>query len=153
MIGVLTYPNSPDYRPDMDGLTLVKVSERTAVSSLGIHGIPQASIIDIVQAIDLAESGIPSLIMRDLSEFSLLAFLAGCHAHPTLVSGPETPVLTSMHKHVTYIRLSKKMMPMLVELYMQFKDHAKTYKDGTLEAVLLVSEPAHCHHLDPYSLR
>lgn len=145
MIGVLTYPNSPDYRPDVDSLTPVQVSERTVVSSPGsVHGIPQASVIDIVQAIDLAESGVPSLIMRDLSEFSSLAFLAGCHTHP------ETPAPTSTRKHVTYIGLSKKTMPTLVELYMRFKDHAEIYEDGTLEAVLSVSEPARRHCLDPH---
>jgi len=79
MIGVITYPNSPDYRPDVDGLTPAQVSERTAESYCVVHGIPQASIINIVQAADLAESGVPSLIMRELTEFSLLAFLMGCH--------------------------------------------------------------------------
>lgn len=105
-------------------------------------GIPQASIIDIVQDIDLAESGMPSLIMRDLSEFSALAFLVGFHAHPILAPAPGspiTPLLTSTRKHVTYIGLSKKTMPMLVELYMRFKDDAEIYEDGTLEAVLSVS--------------
>lgn len=105
--------------------------------------IPQASVIDIVQAVDLAESGVPSLIMRDLSEFSSLAFLAGFHTHPMLVSAPVTsvtPVGTSTCKHITYIGLSKKTMPTLVELYMRFKDDAEIYEDGTLEAVLSVSD-------------
>ena len=149
MIGVLTYPNSPDYRPDVDGLTPVQASERTTVPLLrSDDGILQASVIDIVQAIDLAESGVPSLIMRDLAEFSSLAFLAGCHIHPTLVSGPETPTPTSTRKHVTYIGLSKKTMPALVDLYMRFKDHAEIYEDGTLEAVLSVSAPARRRRLD-----
>lgn len=119
-----------------------------AVTLLSIHGVLQASVIDIIQAIDLAESGAPSLVMRDLSEFSSLAFLAGFHAHATLVSAPGspvTPVPTSTRKHVTYIGLSKKTMPMLVELYMRFKDHTEIYEDGTLEAVLSVSE---VHRLD-----
>jgi len=138
----------------VDGLTPVQVSERTAVS-FGIHGILQASVIDIVRAIDLAESGVPSLIMRDLAEFSSLAFLAGCHTHTTLVPAPETPVTpspSSTRKHVTYIGLSKKTMPMLVELYMQFKDHAEIYEDGTLESVLSVRKPSCRHRLNSHSL-
>ncbi|KAF8435407.1 hypothetical protein L210DRAFT_3453035 [Boletus edulis BED1] len=120
--GVLTYSHSPDYRPDVDALPPV-----------------QASVIDIVQAIDLTEFGVPSLIMRDLAEFSSLAFLAGFHTPPTFGSAPGTPVTpvpTSTRKQVTYIGLSKKTMPTLVELHVRFKDHAEIYEDGTLEAIL-----------------
>lgn len=113
------------------------------VSLLGIYWTPQASVIDIVQAIDLAESGVPSLIMRDLAEFSSLAFLAGYHTHTTVASIPEASATpgppTSTRRQITYIGLSKKTMPALVELYMRFKDHAEIYEDGTLEAVLSVS--------------
>lgn len=140
--GVLTYPNSPDYRPDIDSLTPVQVSEKTGGVVTDIHGKLQASVIDIVQAVDLAESGVPSLIMRDLAEFSSLAFLAGFHTHPTLTSAPGSPITpmpTSTRKQITYIGLSKKTMPTLVELYMRFKDHVEIYEDGTLEAVLSVS--------------
>lgn len=77
--------------------------------------------------------------MRDLAEFSSLAFLAGFHPHPTLPSAPETPAPASTRKQVTYIGLSKKTMPTLVELYMRFKDDAEIYEDGTLEAILSVS--------------
>ncbi|KAG9312399.1 guanine nucleotide exchange factor in Golgi transport N-terminal-domain-containing protein [Chiua virens] len=120
--GVLMYPNSPDYRPDVDALTPV-----------------QASVIDIVQSIDLAEAGVPSLIMRDLSEFSALALLVGLNAMSTLASvpgSPATPGPASTRKQVTYIGLSKKTMPTLVEMYMRFKNHVEIYQDGTLEAVL-----------------
>ncbi|KAF8129901.1 hypothetical protein EV363DRAFT_1399707 [Boletus edulis] len=120
--GVLTYSHSPDYRPDVDALPPV-----------------QASVIDIVQTIDLTEFGVPSLIMRDLAEFSSLAFLAGFHTPPTFGSAPGTPVTpvpTSTRKQVTYIGLSKKTMPTLVELHVRFKDHAEIYEDGTLEAIL-----------------
>lgn len=110
---------------------------------IGVHATLQASVIDIVQTIDLAESGVPSLVMRDLAEFNSLAFLAGFHIpHLTLASASETPAPTFARKQVTYIALSKKTMPTLVELYMQFKDHVEIYEDGTLEAVLSVSASA-----------
>ncbi|KIK97811.1 hypothetical protein PAXRUDRAFT_824529 [Paxillus rubicundulus Ve08.2h10] len=119
--GVLTYPNSPDYRPDVDSLTPV-----------------QASVIDVIHDVDLSGSGVPSLVMRDLSEFSTLPFLAGFHTQPAQFSAPGspvTPVPTLTRNHITYVGLSKKTMPSLVELYLQFKDRAEIYENGTLEAV------------------
>ncbi|KAF9229940.1 hypothetical protein BU15DRAFT_84280 [Melanogaster broomeanus] len=77
--GALTHPNSPDYRPDIDALTPV-----------------QASVMDAIQDVDLAGSGI------------------------------------------TYVALSKKTVPSLVELYLRFKDRAEIYENGTLEAVYSV---------------
>ncbi|KAG1726836.1 hypothetical protein EDB19DRAFT_1897612 [Suillus lakei] len=117
--GVLTYPHSTDYRPDVDGLTPVQVV-----------------VLDAIADINLTASGIPSLIIRDLSEFSTLPFLAAFHV-PNLSSptSPATPIATSSQKQVTYIALSKKVMPLIVELYMRFKDELEIYEDGTLEAV------------------
>ncbi|KAG1761394.1 hypothetical protein EDD22DRAFT_847776 [Suillus occidentalis] len=116
--GVLTYPNSTDYRPDVDGLSPVQVV-----------------VLDAIADINLTESGVPSLILRDLSEFSTLAFLAAFHVPILSPTSAATPILTSSQKQVTYIALSKKVMPLIVELYMRFKDELEIYKDGTLEAV------------------
>ncbi|KAG0696480.1 hypothetical protein DFH29DRAFT_1025466 [Suillus ampliporus] len=116
--GVLTYPNSTDYRPDVDGLTPVQVI-----------------VLDAIADINLTASGVPSLIIRDLSEFSTLPFLAAFHVPVLSLASPATPVATSSQKQVTYIALSKKVMPLIVELYMRFKDELDIYEDGTLEAV------------------
>ncbi|KIK34917.1 hypothetical protein CY34DRAFT_812567 [Suillus luteus UH-Slu-Lm8-n1] len=116
--GVLTYPNSTDYRPDVDGLSPVQVV-----------------VLDAIADINLTESGVPSLILRDLSEFSTLAFLAAFHVPIPSPTSPATPIVTSSQKQVTYIALSKKVMPLIVELYMRFKDELEIYEDGTLEAV------------------
>ncbi|KAG2129622.1 hypothetical protein DEU56DRAFT_741289 [Suillus clintonianus] len=116
--GVLTYPNSTDYRPDVDGLTPVQVV-----------------VLDAIADIDLAASGVPSLIIRDLSEFSTLPFLAAFHVPILSPASPATPVAASSQKQVTYIALSKKVMPLIVELYTRFKDELEIYEDGTLEAV------------------
>ncbi|KAG1719544.1 uncharacterized protein EDB91DRAFT_1240566 [Suillus paluster] len=116
--GVLTYPNSMDYRPDVDGLTPVQVV-----------------VLDAIADINLAASGVPSLIIRDLSEFTTLPFLAAFHVPILSPASPATPVATSSQKQVTYIALSKKVMPLIVELYMRFKDELEIYEDGTLEAV------------------
>lgn len=116
--GVLTYPNSTDYRPDVDGLSPVQVV-----------------VLDAIADINLTESGVPPLILRDLSEFSTLAFLAAFHVPILSPTSPATPIVTSSQKQVTYIALSKKVMPLIVELYMRFKDELEIYEDGTLEAV------------------
>ncbi|KAH7925996.1 hypothetical protein BV22DRAFT_1111998 [Leucogyrophana mollusca] len=119
--GVLTYPNSPDYRPDVDGLTPV-----------------QAAVMDAIAEIDLSSSGAPSLVMRDLSEFGTLPFLAAFHVQPipSTPGSPVTPMQHSTRKQITYIGLAKKTMPLLVDLYLRFKDKAEIYVDGTLEAII-----------------
>ncbi|KAG1824868.1 uncharacterized protein BJ212DRAFT_1566454 [Suillus subaureus] len=116
--GVLTYPNSTDYRPDIDGLSPVQVV-----------------VLDAIADIKLTGSGVPSLVLRDLSEFSTLPFLAAFHVPILSPASPGTPIAVSSQKQVTYIALSKKVMPLIVELYMRFKDELEIYEDGTLEAV------------------
>jgi hypothetical protein len=116
--GVLTYPNSTDYRPDVDGLSPVQVV-----------------VMDAIADINLTGSEVPSLILRDLSEFSTLPFLAAFHIPILSPTSPGTPIAASSQKQVTYIALSKKVMPLIVELYMRFKDELEIYEDGTLEAI------------------
>ncbi|KAI0338792.1 hypothetical protein BDW22DRAFT_1362507 [Trametopsis cervina] len=117
--GALTYPSSPDFRPDIDSLSPVQTVVREAVSD-----------------IDLSGPGVPSLVLRDMSEYSTLPFLAAFDA-------PEPPSTTQSgrqsrlpQKRVTYIALSKKTMPHLVELFLSFKDNVAIYNDGTVESVL-----------------
>jgi hypothetical protein len=91
-----------------------------------------------VDGIDLSVPGSPSLVMKDLSEYATLAFLAAFDVQPQLNSHtPQTP-----QKRVTYIALSKKVMPKLVQLFMRFKASPEIYSDGTLESVLSVSRAA-----------
>ncbi|EGO23125.1 hypothetical protein SERLADRAFT_439867 [Serpula lacrymans var. lacrymans S7.9] len=118
--GVLTYPNSPDYRPDVDGLTPV-----------------QAAVMNAIEDIDLSSTGSPSLVMRDLSEYATLPFLASFDVQPALNLVSGSPIKSTVpQKRITYIGLSKKAMPLLVDLYIQFEKKADIYVDGTLEAVL-----------------
>ncbi|KAF6747528.1 hypothetical protein DFP72DRAFT_604758 [Ephemerocybe angulata] len=113
--GVITYPNSPDYRPDIDALPPL-----------------QTVVMLTIESIDLSVAGSPSLVMKDMSEYATLAFLAAFDVQPQPNSHtPQTP-----QKRVTYIALSKKIMPMLVQLFMRFKASEDIYSDGTLEAVL-----------------
>ncbi|KAJ4490805.1 hypothetical protein J3R30DRAFT_3752338 [Lentinula aciculospora] len=110
--GVLTYPSSPDYRPDIDALPPV-----------------QTVVMTTIGGIDLSAPGTPSLVLRDLSEFVTLPFLAAFDV-------PPDPKSSTPAKRITYIALAKKTMPKLVELCLQFKDRLELYSEGTLEAVL-----------------
>ena len=82
--------------------------------------------------IDLSVPGSPSLVIRDLSEYATLPFLAAFEVQ----AGPKTQ---SPPKRITYIALSKKTMPMLVDLFLRFKTNVGIYLDGTVESVLSVS--------------
>ena len=74
--------------------------------------------------------GVPSLILRDLSEYTTLPFMAAFDA-PSSTSRPQ--------KRVSYIALAKKAMPQLVDLFLRFKANPEIYVNGTLEAILSVS--------------
>jgi hypothetical protein len=82
--------------------------------------------------IDLSIPGSPSLVIRDLSEYATLPFLAAFDVR----SGPKSQLPP---RRITYIALSKKTMPMLVELFLRFKANVGIYLDGTVESVLSVS--------------
>ena len=92
----------------------------------------QAVVLDTIVGIDLSIPDSPSLVIRDLSEYATLPFLAAFDVQ----SGPKSQ---SPPKRITYIALSKKTMPMLVELFLRFKDNVGIYLDGTVESVLSVS--------------
>ncbi|KAH9940033.1 uncharacterized protein BXZ73DRAFT_43028 [Epithele typhae] len=118
--GVLTYSSSPDFRPDIDQLNPV-----------------QAVVMEAVNGIELTAPGVVSLVLRDLSEYATLPFLAAFDVQTPLPSGLPSatkPSRTGPHR-VTYIALSKKTMPMLVELFLKVKDHAAIFADGTVEAI------------------
>ncbi len=87
--------------------------------------------METITGIDLTVSGSPSLIMRDLSQYATLAFLAAFDV-------PQEPNSTTPLKRITYIALSKKTMPLLVDLFVKYRDMAEIYVDGTLESVLSV---------------
>lgn len=97
--------------------------------------------METIEDIDLSVPGSSSLIMRDLSEYATLPFLAAFDVQALPKS--QTP-----QKRITYIAISKKTMPMLVELFLKFKGKAEIYGDGTLEAVLSVG----LFHMKPIPL-
>jgi hypothetical protein len=105
---------------------------------------PQSIVLDTLARLDLSGPGSSSLVIRDLAECITLPFLAAFDVRiPS-----STP--KAAQKRVTYIALSKKAMPRVVELYLQFKSDAAIYTDGTLETVINVcgsSDPTCCSFL------
>ena len=101
--------------------------------------------MDTVNEIKLTEAGAPSLILRDLSEYTTLAFIASfdvpqVHKHsaePSIATQASDSTTTApQRKRITYIALAKLCMPKLAELFLQFKDKDEIFVDGTVEAVL-----------------
>ena len=96
---------------------------------------------EVIQDIDMASPGVPSLILRDLSEYATLPFMAAFD-----VPSPST----KPQKRVSYIALSKKTTPQLADLFLRFKTNLEIYVNGTLEAILSVSRvsPLHSYRLN-----
>ena len=98
--------------------------------------------MDTVDGIELTEPGAPSHILRDLSEYATLAFIASFDVPQThrqsaklaaavQASGTAPP----LHKRITYIALAKMCMPKMAELFLLFKENDEVFVDGTVEAV------------------
>jgi len=97
--------------------------------------------MDTITDIDLdTVPGSPSLVLRDLSDYCILPFIAAFDIQPhPRNQQPQTP-----QKRITYIALAKKTMPMLVDLFLKFRTNEDIYIDGTLESVLSVSCSERC---------
>lgn len=96
------------------------------------------AVTETINSVDVSVSSSPSLIMRDLSELLTLPYIGALD-----VSSAQSNTTPSMRearpsKRVTYIGLTKKVMPMLLDLFLRFKGDAGIYSDETLETVLSV---------------
>ncbi|GJJ14425.1 hypothetical protein Clacol_008689 [Clathrus columnatus] len=118
---VVTYSGSPEYRPDVNSLTPV-----------------QSAFISIITSISFSIPASPSLLLSDISSYAALPFLAAFDVPPPHSSVHQNGSAKSSQplKRVTYIGLSKKIMPMIVDWYLKFKDTADIYADGTVETIL-----------------
>ncbi|KAH8111570.1 hypothetical protein DFH11DRAFT_1791651 [Phellopilus nigrolimitatus] len=123
--------DSPSYRPDIDTLTPVQFDFRSS------HFIGfKTAALETISDIDLTVLGSPSLVMRDLSELLTLSFL-GAFDVQNFSGGSVSAVKdTRALRRVTYIGLTKKVMPMLLEIFLRFKEMTDVYSDETLEIVL-----------------
>ena len=110
----------------------------------------QTVVLETIENIDLSIPGAPSLVLHDLSSYATLPFIAAFEVssvtsaqHTDSAIAPAAPTRAAQSR-VTYIALSKRTMPMLVDLYLRFKDQAAIYTDGTLEAICSVSLCLRC---------
>jgi hypothetical protein len=76
-VGVLTQPNSPDYRLDTNQLPVppVQVGETQIDSNMWTPPLNASPPGQQVNGIDMTEPRVPSHILRDLSEFGTLAII------------------------------------------------------------------------------
>ncbi|KAG8918160.1 hypothetical protein FRC02_002577 [Tulasnella sp. 418] len=119
MKDIVTYPNSPTYRPDIDSLTPV-----------------QAAVVKGLQLLDLSVPGSASALLTDLAEFSTLAYV-GTFDYEEPLNPSSSPSATPAKKRVTYVALSKATMPVFVDLYLRFKEARDIYVDETIERLFL----------------
>lgn len=94
-------------------------------------------MLQVLEDVQLTVPGAPSMLLSDVAEYSTLAFLAAFEFEEPPLPG-QTPDRKRPLKKVSYIALSKKTMPMLVQLFMKFKQEKDIYVDGTLERVCAV---------------
>ena len=97
--------------------------------------------MEAVGGIELTETGTPSHILRDLSEYATLAFIASFDVpevpkHEAKLAATTSPSAQQQQKRITYIALAKICMPKLAELFLQFKDKDEVFVDEIVEAVL-----------------
>lgn len=114
---LITYPYSPDYRPDQDTMPAV-----------------QAIIIRVIDCIDLSSHAVVSAVLHDLAEYMTLAYTTVSEKvkSPTLSESPR------LNQKVTYIALSKSCTGRILDIYSRFKDEPAIY-DSAIESVLAVS--------------
>ncbi|GAA6060857.1 hypothetical protein JCM10212_006237 [Sporobolomyces blumeae] len=113
---VLRYSRSPDYRPDIDGLMPL-----------------QSAVLEVVAVIKLDEvPGAASAVLSDLADYLTFAFVAPLGAQPGgLVNGRSRP-----SQSVTYIALTKEVMPHVLWLFQKYRDDPSIYEQGAVERML-----------------
>ena len=98
-------------------------------------------MIESITEIDLSIHGSPSLVMRDLSELLTLPFVAGFDIQIPTSDVMSPPKETRTTKRVTYVGLTKKTMPLLLDIFLRFMDKLDIYTDETLETICSVCIP------------
>ncbi|CAG8700516.1 17274_t:CDS:2, partial [Racocetra fulgida] len=132
--GVLTYPNSPSYRPDYDYLTPL-----------------QEAVLNVVGQIDLNVSGAPAIVLSDFADYITLAFTNQYQ----IEEAPEIPkkkkeqistkgakvsnkesVSSKKSPTVTYIVFSKTAMRTVNDLFKKFVKDQGIYAEGVFKKII-----------------
>ncbi|GAA5930374.1 hypothetical protein JCM10213_001074 [Rhodosporidiobolus nylandii] len=113
---VLTYSRSPDYRADIDGLSPL-----------------QACILEVVAVIKLDDvPGAAAAVLADLAHYVKLAFVAPFESTPTV----GVPGRAKVPQQVTYIALTKEVMPHVQWLFRKYRDDVSVYEQGAVQKML-----------------
>jgi len=122
---ILTYARSPDYRADVDGLMPL-----------------QSAILEVVAVIKLDEvPGAASAVLSDLSDYLILAYFAPFEAPP------DGSGRIKQAQQVTFIALTKEVMPHILWLYQKYRDDSSIYEQGAIEKMLSVRQTFTSHSL------
>ncbi|CAG8503304.1 19215_t:CDS:10 [Racocetra persica] len=132
--GVLTYPNSPSYRPDYDYLTPL-----------------QEAVLNVVGQIDLDVSGAPAVVLSDFADYITLAFTNQYRIEEASeipknkkeqistkgvkVSNKES-VSSKKSPTVTYIVFSKTAMRTVNDLFKKFVKDQGVYAEGVFKKII-----------------
>lgn len=122
---IVTWTRSPDYRPDIDSLPPL-----------------QAAALEAIQRLDQSNIQIASTVLSDLAEYFTLPYLAAFEIEPVM---PRT--LRKLPKQrITFIALSKAVMPRAASLFLQNQSSPQMYASGAAEQLLKVN---FCRSLSP----
>lgn len=122
---VLTYPYSPDYRPDQDVMPAV-----------------QTVVVSIIDRIPLTSPTVVAAVLQDLAEYMSLAYTTASE----VVRSPKLTDAPRLNQKVTYIALSKNCTERIVEIYLRFKTEPVIYQSA-VESILAVSQTLSRIHL------
>ncbi|KAK4051549.1 Endocytosis and vacuole integrity protein [Microbotryomycetes sp. JL201] len=125
---VLTYRNSPDFKPDIDGLSPL-----------------QTATLEAIAVVDLDVPGAASAVLADMSDYMTLAFKSAFETKPD-----PGALYGGRGQQVTYIALSKETMPHILWLFQRYKDDMLVYEQGAVEKMLQAySTPMHLKYACP----
>lgn len=114
---IVTWTRSPDYRPDIDSIPPI-----------------QAAALEAIQRLDQSNVEIASAMLSDLAEYFTLPYLAAFEIEPVM---PRT--LRKLPKQrITFIALSKAVMPRAASLFLQNQSSSQMYASGAAEQLLKV---------------
>ena len=113
---VLTWSRSPEYPPDIDGMTPV-----------------QSTVFKVVQNLDSRIDVVAAACLSDLAEYATLAFGAAFDV-------PAQPEARIRSSKITYIALHKMVMPKAASLYLQHENSPIVFASGAAAQLIRVSK-------------
>ncbi|KAJ2961960.1 hypothetical protein NQZ79_g2896 [Umbelopsis isabellina] len=117
---VVIYPNSPQYRPDIDHLSPL-----------------QEAVLDAICSIEKTVSSVAA-VLTDLADYMSLAFLSPNSDSTMHTAASSIPIPPSQRKHssVTYIALNKRCTKLVLQYFKDFSDQLELYQEGVFVKIV-----------------